>query len=121
MSSYNQPPAYGPSPYPTPPRPNVAIPFILQALLGFFGTLAYGTVMFFLLIFTAMNYGLPPIIPNLVFFGGMGLGIAFVLFITVYFRWYGFLAGALLAVLVPVLLVGACTIFFLGSLGASSY
>ncbi|OYT72816.1 MAG: hypothetical protein CFK52_04170 [Chloracidobacterium sp. CP2_5A] len=113
-SPYEQPPAYGPSPYSTLPIPKPGAPFILQAALGFFGMLAYGTAIFFLLVFTALIYELPQIIPSLIFFGGTGLGIGLTLLITFYFRWYGFLAGVLLAFLVPVLLMGACTAFVIG-------
>ncbi len=114
MSAYRQLPSYGSSPYSAPPPSKLGVPFILQAVLGFFGLLAYETVVFFLLIFTALSYELPEIIPTLIFFGGAGLGIALTLFITLYFRWYGFLAGALLALLFPFLLVGACAVFIVG-------
>ncbi len=92
--------------------------FILQTVLGFLGTLAYGTVIFFLLIFTSLRPGVPEIIPTLIFFIGVGIGLGIAI-ITVYFRWFGVLAGIALAILMPLLLVGACiaTLFGISTLG----
>lgn len=110
LPTYGAPPPYGHVPPPGGGGPNLR--FLIQLVLGFLGTLAYGTVIFFLVLFTALSY-VPQIITELIF-GGAGLGVAIILFVTLYFRWWGVLAGAALAFLVPVLLVGACAAFVVG-------
>jgi hypothetical protein len=111
LPTYGAPPPYGHVPPPGGGGPNLR--FLIQLVLGFLGTLAYGTVIFFLVLFTALSY-VPQIITELIFLGGAGLGVAVILFVTVYFRWWGVLAGAVLALLVPFLLVGACAAFVVG-------
>ncbi|WP_058880644.1 hypothetical protein [Chloracidobacterium thermophilum] len=111
LPAYGSPPPYGRVPPPGGGGPNVR--FLIQLVLGFLGTLAYGTVIFFSVLFTALSY-VPQIITELIFFGGASLGVAVILFVTVYFRWWGVLAGAMLAFLVPFLLVGACAVFVVG-------
>ncbi len=112
LPAYGSPPPYGRTP-PPPGGGGLNTRFLIQLVLGFLGTLAYGTIIFFLVLFTALSY-VPQIIPELIFFGGSGLGVAVILFVTVYFRWWGILAGAVLAFLVPFLLVGACAAFIVG-------
>ncbi len=112
LPTYGAPPPYGRTP-PPPGGGGQNIRFLIQLVLGFLGTLAYGTVIFFLVLFTALSY-VPQIITELIFFGGAGLGVAVILFMSLYFRWWGVLAGAVLAFLVPFLLVGACAAFVVG-------
>ncbi|MCS7080866.1 MAG: hypothetical protein NZ585_12575 [Chloracidobacterium sp.] len=111
MSPYGRPPAYGPPPPTSPSAGKPVLPFVLQTLLGFFGTLAYAVVLFVLI---AIAFELSQVVFGLVCFGGLGFGLAAVLFLTFYFRWYGLLVGVALAFLVPALLVGACTAFVIG-------
>ncbi len=112
LPTYGAPPPYGHVPPPGGGGKNIR--FLIQLVLGFLGTLAYGTVIFFLVLFTALSY-VPQIITELIFFGGSGLGVVVLLFVIVYFRWWGVLAGAVLAFLVPFLLIGACTAFVIGT------
>ncbi|MGQ9897539.1 MAG: hypothetical protein ACUVR8_08315 [Acidobacteriota bacterium] len=112
LPPYSAPPPYGRVPFPKGGEQKLF--FLVQFILGFLGTLAYGTIGFFLLLLTALGYGLPQIIPKLILFGGGILGVATVLFLTFYFRWWGVLAGAILACLFPVLLVGACAALVFG-------
>ncbi|QUV99522.1 hypothetical protein J8C02_08850 [Chloracidobacterium sp. MS 40/45] len=112
LPAYGSPPPYGRVPPPGGGGQNVR--FLIQLVLGFVGTLAYGTLIFFLVLFTALSY-VPQIITELIFFGGSGLGIIVLLFVSVYFRWWGVLAGAALAFLVPFLLVGACAVLVVGT------
>jgi hypothetical protein len=91
--------------------------FILQVVLGFLGTVAYYGVIFFLTVVTVLDhlYEVPQSIPKLIFLGGSGLaGVAVVLFLTLYFRWWGVLAGAMLAFLVSFLLIGPCLYWVFG-------
>lgn len=111
MSPYGQPPAYGAPPRSSALTVTVGVPFLLQALLGFFGALAYGFVLLVVMV-AAIN--LPQALFSLLLLGGLGLGLATTLFLTFYLRWYGFLAGVALAFLAPVLLFGACMAFIIG-------
>jgi len=113
LPAYGAPPPYGRMP-PAPGGGGPNLRFLIQLVLGFLGTLAYGTLIFFSVLFTALSY-VPRIITELIFFGGAGLGVAIILFVTLYFRWWGVLAGAALAFLVPVLLVGACALLVVGT------
>ena len=112
LPAYGSPPPYGRMPPSREGGQNAR--FLIQLVLGFVGTLAYGTLIFFLVLFTALSY-VPQIITELIFFGGSGLGVVVLLFVSVYFRWWGVLAGAALAFLVPVLLVGACALLVAGT------
>ncbi|WP_157850619.1 hypothetical protein [Chloracidobacterium thermophilum] len=49
---------------------------------------------------------------NLILYGAGGLGIVVIFFLTLYFRWWGVLAGASLAFLMPSLMVGGCMALF---------
>lgn len=110
MSPYGQPPDYG---APPPLTVKVGVPFLLQALLGFFGTLAYGFVWLVVMV-AVINMNPSQVLFSLVLLGGPGIGLAATLFLTYHLRWYGFLAGVALALLTPLLLFGACMALVVG-------
>ncbi len=124
MSSHSPLPPYGQRP-PGSPDPldksagivGKSALFILQVVLGFLGTVAYYGVIFFLTVVTVLDhlYEVPQSIPKLIFLGGSGLaGVAVILFLTLYFHWWGVLAGAMLAFLVSFLLIGPCLYWVFG-------
>ena len=89
--------------------------FVLQVVLGFLGTVGYYAGVLFLmalLLLNSLGKGLDENLFGLISYGAGGLGIVVILFLTLYFRWWGVLAGAILAFLMPSLMVGGCLALF---------
>ena len=89
--------------------------FILQVVLGFLGTVGYYAGVLCLMALTMLRSLGPGSDGNsleLIFYGAGGLGIVVIFFLTLYFRWWGVLAEALLAFSMPSLMVGGCLALF---------
>jgi len=89
--------------------------FILQVVLGFLGTVGYYAGVLFLmalLLLNSLGKGLDENLFGLISYGAGGLGIVVIFFLTLYFRWWGVLAEALLAFSMPSLMVGGCLALF---------
>ncbi len=94
--------------------------FILQVVLGFLGTVGYYAGVLFLMaliLLDSLGKGFDENLFGLIFYGAGGLGIVVILFLTLYFRWWGVLAGALLAFSMPSLMFGGCLALFSLALG----
>jgi hypothetical protein len=89
--------------------------FVLQVVLGFLGTVGYYAGVLCLMALTMLRSLGPGSDGNsleLIFYGAGGLGIVVIFFLTLYFRWWGVLAEALLAFSMPSLMVGGCLALF---------
>ena len=119
MTPYANP--YGqPMPAPTANQPKKpSVHFAVQAIIGFFGFYAYTMILLFVEVIVVQLFPIGGevasvagmLVMALWFLGGLGG----TLFIVIRYRWFGFLAGVLFAIIFPLLLFGLCLAVVLSS------
>jgi hypothetical protein len=121
MTPYANP--YGqPTPaQPAAPPKKPTVHFAVQAIVGFFGFYAYAMILLFIETIVVQIF---PIGGEVASVAGMItmafwflVGVAGTFFLIFRYRWFGFLAGVLVAIIMPLLLFGLCLVVVFGSLG----
>jgi hypothetical protein len=121
MTPYANP--YG-QPMPAPPAAQPKKPsvhFAVQAIIGFFGFYAYSFILMFVEIVLIQIFPMGGEAVSVAGFLAMAvwffIGMGGTLFLMIRYRWFGFLAGVLFAIIFPLLLFGLCLVVVFGSIG----
>lgn len=119
MTPYANP--YG-QPMPAPPaaQPNKpSVHFAVQAIIGFFGFYAYAMILLFVEVVVAQLFPIGGEVASVAGLVAMAvwffIGMGGTLFLMIRYRWFGFLAGILFAIIFPLLLFGLCLVVVFSS------